>query len=71
MRNTQCSSYNKYSLTDKKSTVMVKFSHQTVLRLCSDTETTPFKVNEVADIDSLIRQIHEINSRNHSITKVD
>ena len=49
----------------------VKFSRQTVLRLCSDTETTPFKVNQVADIDSLIRQIHENNSRNHSITEVE
>ena len=38
---------------------IVKFSEQTVLRLCSDTETNTFKVNEVADIDSLIRQIHK------------
>ena len=50
---------------------IVKFSEQTVLRLCSDTETNTFKVNQVADIDSLIRQIHENNSRNHSITKVE
>ena len=50
---------------------IVKFSEQTVLCLCSDTETTTFKVNQVADIDSLIRQIHENNSRNHSITEVD
>ena len=50
---------------------IAKFSEQTVLRLCSDTETTPFKVNQVADIDSLIRQIYENNSRNHSITKVE
>ena len=42
---------------------IVKFSEQTVLRLCSDTETNTFKVNQVADIDSLIRQIHENNSR--------
>lgn len=38
---------------------IVNFSEQTVLRLCSDTETNTFKVNQVADIDSLIRQIHE------------
>ena len=50
---------------------IVKFSEQTVLRLCSDTETNTFKVNQVADIDSLIRQIHENNSRNRSITKVE
>ena len=50
---------------------IAKFSEQTVLRLCSDTETNTFKVNQVADIDSLIRQIHENNSRNHSITKVE
>jgi hypothetical protein len=50
---------------------IVKFSEQTVLRLCSDTETNTFKVNQVADIDSLIREIHENNSRNHSITKVE
>ena len=50
---------------------IVKFSEQTVLRLYSDTKTNTFKVNQVADIDSLIRQIHENNSRNHSITKVE
>ena len=50
---------------------IVKFSEQTVLRLCSNTETNTFKVNQVADIDSLIRQIHENNSRNRSITKVE
>ena len=50
---------------------IVKFSERTVLRLYSETETTPFKVNQVADIESLIRQIHENNSRNHSITKVE
>ena len=50
---------------------IVKFSEQTVLRLCSDTETNTFKVNQVADIDSLVREIHENNSRNHSITKVE
>ena len=50
---------------------IVKFSEQTVLRLCSETETNTFKVNQVADIDSLILQIHINNSRNHSITKVE
>ena len=50
---------------------IVKFSEQTVLRLCSDTETNTFKVNQVADIDSLIRQILEKNPRNHSIAKVE
>lgn len=50
---------------------IVKFSEQTVLRLCSDTETNTFKVNQVADIDSLIQQILEKNPRNHSIAKVE
>ena len=50
---------------------IVKISQLTVLCLCSDTKTTPFKVNQVADIDTLIRQIRENNLRNHSITKVD
>ena len=36
---------------------IVKFSEQTVLRLCSYTETTTFKVNEVTIID----RITEIN----------
>ena len=50
---------------------IVKFSEQTVLCLSSDTKTNTYKVNQVADIDSLTRQIHENNSRNHSITKVE
>ena len=36
---------------------IVKFSWRTVLRLCPDAETTPFKVNEVTIID----RITEIN----------
>ena len=50
---------------------IAKFSEQTVLRLCSDTETTPFKVNQVADIDSLIRLDYQNNSLTHYITKVE
>ena len=54
MRNTQCSSYNKYSLTLKKLMNIVKFFQQSVLRLYSNIETNTFKVNQVIDIDSLI-----------------
>lgn len=55
----------------KKSTEVVKFSEQTVLCLCSDTETNTFKVNQVAIIDSVTEQIYEKNSRNYPITKVE
>ena len=60
MRNTQCSSYNKYSLTLKKSMNIAKFSEQTVLRLCSDTGTTPFKVNEASVIDRITEVNYQI-----------
>ena len=50
---------------------IVKFSEQTVLRLCSDTETNTFKVNQVTIIDSVTQQIYEKNSRNYPITKVE
>ena len=33
-------------------------------------QTLSIPLDEVADIDSLIRQIHENNLQNHSITKV-
>ena len=49
---------------------IVKFSEQTVLRLCSDTETNTFKVNQVADIDRITEINYQINTTSHFITKV-
>ena len=45
-------------------------SRRTVLRLCSNHENIPFKVDQVGIIDNVIQQIHENKSRKHSITKV-
>ncbi len=50
---------------------IVKFSEQTVLCLCSDVETIPFKVNEVADTDMIARLDYQNNSLTHYITKVE
>ena len=49
---------------------IVKFSEQTVLCLCSDVETIPFKVNQVAIIDRITEINYQINTTSHFITKV-
>ena len=50
---------------------IVKFSEQTVLRLCSYAETTTFKVNQVSVIDRITEVNYQINSISHHITKVE
>ena len=50
---------------------IVKFSEQTVLRICSETETNTFKVNEVTVIDRITEVNYQINSITHHITKVE